>query len=117
MIFQSEGGLYPVNPVLETMEDVAELVTHIGPQEGTEQKHVEQHERHEARVEADGDLRDGVVKEGEEGAAGHLVDSPGLDQDRVQGRVSHRFTENGHNDLLDYSEQQKRFYCGPYGVD
>ena len=102
MIFQSEGRLDPVNPVLEAVENVAELVPDIGPQEGPEQEHVEEHEGHEARVQADRDVCDGVVKEGEQRAAGHLVDSPGLDQDWIKWRVSHRFTENYHNDLLDY---------------
>ena len=83
MIFQSEGRLDPVNPVLEAVENVAELVSDIGPQEGPEQEHVEEHEGHEARVQADRDVRDGVVKEGEQRAAGHLVDSPGLDQDWI----------------------------------
>ena len=84
MIFQPKGGLYPVNPVLEAVENVTELVSDICPQEGAEQEHVEEHERHEARVQADRDVRDGVVKEGEEGAAGHLVDCPGFDKDRVK---------------------------------
>ena len=84
MIFQPKGGLYPVNPVLEAVENIAELVTNICPQEGAEQEHVEEHERHEARVQADRDVGDGVVEEGEEGAAGHLVHCPGLDKDRVK---------------------------------
>ena len=99
MVFQSECRLYPINSVLEAVEDVAELVPDVRPQKGAEQEDVEEDERHETRVEADGDVRGGVVEEGEEGAAGHLVDGPGLDQDRVKRRVTNCLTENGHYEL------------------
>ena len=84
MIFQPEGGLYPVDPVLKAVENITELVPDIGPEQGPEQEHVEEHQRHQAGVQADRDVRDGVVEEGEEGAAGHLVDGPGFDQYRIK---------------------------------
>ena len=84
MIFQPEGGLYPVDPVLKAVENITELVPDIGPEQRPEQEHVEEHKGHEARVQADRDVSDGVIEEGEQRATGHLVDSPGLDQDWIK---------------------------------
>ena len=84
VVLNAEDSLHCVNPVLEPGEDVAELVTHISEEEGTKDEHVEEDESHQTRVEADSDITETVVDEGEEWSAGDLVDSPGLNQDWIQ---------------------------------
>ena len=84
MVFQAQCSFNPINSVLKAEEYIVELIRHISKQKRTKDENIQQNEGDQAGVEADGDVGEGIIEEGEQRSTSHFVDGPGLDQDWKQ---------------------------------